>query len=169
MKTTIKIGLTLSLLIGTSLTFAGKDDESKSPLGCRDQGYTFKLNVLDILPDIGGDNQSLYFVYNRLNQPIHLYQMLGNESTRSMYLNHDIRPQQWSALATNQKQLHFICAIDDPKFRYGKIVDCGDSVKVCEYARVKFGLNNRGNYWFLSSNTRGGAVHDVLRDGIIPR
>ena len=119
MKTTIRIGLTLSLLISSNLTFAGKDDESKSPLGCRDQGYAFKLNVLDISTSIGGDNQSLYFVYNRLNQPIHLYQMLGNDSTRSMYLNHDIRPQQWSALATNQKELHYICAIDDPRSSYG--------------------------------------------------
>ena len=163
-------GFIWAVLLANSFPVVAKDDESKSPLGCRDQGYEFKLNVLNIIPNTAApDRQSLYFVFNRLNQPINLYHMLGEKSTRSTYLNHSIRPQQWGVLATNEKELHYICAIDDGKSSYGKVIACADSVKVCEYARVTFGLNNRGNYWFLNSNTRGGAVHDVLRYGIIPR
>lgn len=169
MKTIIKTGFTLAFLLTSSLALAITDDESKSPLGCRDQGYKFKLNVLDIIPEADNDRQSLYFVFNRLDQSINLYQMLGENSTRSTYLNHVIHPHQWSVLATSEKELHYICAVDQAKSRYGKVVTCADSVKVCEYARVTFGLNNRGNYWFVNSNSRGGAVHDVLRYGIIPR
>ena len=169
MKTTIRTGFTLAVLLTSSLAFAINDDESKSPLGCRDQGYAFKLNVLDIIPEADNDRQSLYFVFNRLDQPINLFQMLSENSTRSMYLNHVIHPHQWAVLATSEKELHYICSTNEAKSRYGKVVTCADSVKVCEYARVTFGLNNRGNYWFVNSNSRGGAVHDVLRYGIIPR
>lgn len=167
---TIKQGMIFALLLANSIAANAKDDESKSPLGCRDQGYQFELNVLNIIPNTPAvDRQSLYFVFNRLNQPINLYHMLGDNSTKSTYLNHTIRPQQWAVLATNEKQLHYICSVDDGQSTYGQVVACADSVKVCEYTRVTFGLNNRGNYWFLNSNTRGGAVHDVLRYGIIPR
>lgn len=160
--------LTLSLLIATS-AIAGVDDPSKSPLGCRDQGYEFTLDVLKILPQAEGDRQSLYFIFNRLNSPISFYQMLNENSTRSLYLNHVIKPQQWAVLATSEKELNYICAVNGAASKYGKIVNCSESVKVCEYARVKFGLNNKGNYWFVNSNTRGGAVSDVTHYGIIPR
>lgn len=170
-----------SLWITTCLAFAGTSaeqledefkDVTKSPLGCRDVGYQNKLNVLNILPEAEGDRQSLYFIFNRLNQPINLYQMLGSNSTRSTYLNHVIRPQQWAVLSTSEKEVKYICTIDQvkqSKSRYGKVVNCGESLKVCEYARVKFGLNNRGNYWVVNSNSRGGAVGEVVRYGIIPR
>lgn len=144
-------------------------DESKSPLGCRDQGYRFQLSVLNIEPQAPGDRQSLYFIFNRLDRPVNLYQMLGDDSVRSMPLNHVINGQQWSVLSTSEKQLKYICAVDDAKSKRGKIVNCSDSVKVCEYARVKYGLNNSGNYWFSSSTNRNRAVADVLHYGIIPR
>ena len=145
------------------------DDDSKSPLGCRDQGYQFKLNVMKILPEAGGDRQSLYFIYNRLNRPVNVYQMLNDDSTRSMPFNHVINGQQWSVLSTNQKEMNYICTVDADKTQRGKIVNCSESLKVCEYARVKYGLNNRGNYWFLNSSSKGTAVRDVLHYGIIPR
>lgn len=145
-------------------------DPTKSPLGCKDVGYQTKLNVMKILPEAAGERQSLYFIFNRLNQPINLYQMLGSMSTRSTYLNHVIRPQQWAVLSTNEKELNYICTVDSnkPGSRFGKIVNCGESLKVCEYTQVRFGLNNRGNYWVVNSNSRGGAVGDVVRYGIIP-
>jgi len=178
----IRPWLLLGLLsIATGMASAGTSaeqledefkDVTKSPLGCRDVGYQFNLSVLNILPEAEGDRQSLYFIFNRLNQPINLYQMLGSNSTRSTYLNHVIRPQQWAVLSTSEKEVKYICTIDkvtQSKSRYGKVVNCGESLKVCEYARVKFGLNNRGNYWVVNSNSRGGAVGEVVRYGIIPR
>ena len=141
----------------------------KSPLGCKDVGYTFKLKVLELLPAEAGEKQSLYFIYNALQQPISLYQMLKDESTRSMHLNHVIHGQQWAVLSTSEEKLKYICTVPDPKLTYGKIIDCAESLKVCEYARVKYGLNNKGNYWLVGSNTSGGAVNEVLHYGIIPR
>ena len=156
-------------LMVANLAFAVPDDQSKSPLGCRDLGYEFELNVLKILPTITGDRQSLYFVFNRLNQPVSLHQMLSDKNPERMYLNHVVSPQQWSVLATNQNELKYICALDDATSRHGKVVDCSESVKVCEFARVKYGLNNRGNYWFYTSNSRNGALSDVTHYGIIAR
>lgn len=150
-------------------------DPSKYPLGCRNVGYKYNLNVLQLSPKIEGsavevgDAQSLYFVYNRLNQPIILNQMLKDNSTRSTFLNHVIQANQWAVLATNQKELQFICSVNPLKYGYGKVIDCGDSLKICEYVRVKFGLNNKGNYWVVNSSNRGSAVGDVVRYGIIPR
>jgi hypothetical protein len=155
--------------VGKKLKLKKEGDVSKNPLGCRDVGYKFKLSVMSLLPEAEGEKQSLYFIYNRTNKAVSLYQMLQDNSTRSMYLNHVVRPQQWAVLATTEKELKYICTVEDPSSRYGKIVNCSDTLKVCEYARVKFGLNNKGNYWVVNSNTRGGAVGDVIRYGIIPR
>ena len=148
---------------------AAEEKEDKRPLGCRDVGYRYDLNTLALLAEGTGDRQSLYFIYNSLNKPVNLYQMRHEESTHSTFLNHVIRAGQWGALATSEKELKYICTVDDPKSSYGKIINCSEAVKVCEYARVKFGLNNKGNYWIVSSNSRNGAVRDVTYYGIIPR
>ena len=132
-------------------------------------GYKFDLKVLKLYPEEAGARQSLYFIFNNLPKDISLYQMLKKDSTRSMYLNHIIHARQWAVLSTSEKELNYICTVDDAKSSYGKIVDCAESVKVCEYARVKYGMNNEGNYWLVSSNTSGGAVNEVLHYGIIPR
>jgi hypothetical protein len=152
-----------------TLSYAAEKRDDKSPLGCRDLGYKFELKTLDLLPAEAGERQSLYFIFNALSTPINLYQMLKDNSTRSMYLNHVIRPRQWAVLSTSEKELKYICTVDDAKLSYGKVVDCAESVKVCEYARVKYGMNNKGNYWLVNSNTSGGAVNEVLHYGIIPR
>ncbi len=156
-------------LMVANLAFAVPEDMSRSPLGCRDQGYQFKLNTLTILPTMTGDRQSLYFVYNRLNKPVNLYQMVRDNDPDGLYLNHEVNAQQWSVLSTNEKELKYICAVDAGASDHGKVVDCSESVKICEFARVKFGLNNRGNYWFLNSNTKNGALSDVTHYGIIAR
>lgn len=145
------------------------EDEQKNPLGCRDVGYQFDMRVLKLLPEAAGERNSLYFIFNKQDKPINLYQMRQKDSTRSMYLNHVIRPKQWAVLSTNEKRLKYICTVDDAKLSYGKIVDCEQSIKVCEYANVKFGLNNRGNLWIVKSNNRSGAVREVVHYGIIPR
>ncbi len=158
----------LMLIVVNAVSAAEKSAETP-PLGCRDVGYKFELKVLNLLPEESGEKQSLYFIFNALEKPISLYQMLADDSSRDMFLNHTIRPRQWAVLSTTEKELKYICAVDDGKLSYGKVVDCAQSLKVCEYARVKYGLNNKGNYWLVNSNTSGGAVGDVIRYGIIPR
>lgn len=157
------------LLAVTTVGFSAEKRDDKPPLGCRDVGYKFQLKILELLPEEAGDKQSLYFIFNALPKPINLYQMLKDDSTRSMFLNHVISARQWAVLSTSEKELKYICTVDDPKLSYGKIVDCSESLKVCEYARVKYGMNNKGNYWLVKSNTSGGAVNEVIHYGIIPR
>ena len=159
-----------ALLLGMETTsFAGKKNaEIRSPLGCRDVGYQFDLKVLQILPRSTGDDQSLYFMFNKTGKSINLYQMRQSESSQSVYLNHVIRPNRWAVLSSSER-MKYICTMDDRKTSHGKIVDCAESIKVCEYARVKYGMNNRGNYWLVDGNSRNGAVHEVVYYGIIPR
>ena len=144
-------------------------DDAKRPLGCKDLGYRYILNTLEVLPGDTGDNQSLYFFYNHLAKPLKMYQMLGEKTSHQIFLNHVIPAHQWAALATGEENLTYICAVDDPKKDLGKVVACQDAVKVCEYAKVKFGLNNRGNFWIVKGNTRQGAVAEVVHYGIIPQ
>lgn len=160
-----------TLLLGVEATsFANNhaSDEVKSPLGCRDVGYQYDLNVLQILPRSTGDDQSLYFMFNKTDKAINLYQMRQSESSQSVYLNHVIQPHRWAVLSSSER-MKYICTMDDRKQSHGRIVDCAESIKVCEYARVKYGMNNRGNYWLVNSNSRNGAVHQVVYYGIIPR
>jgi hypothetical protein len=145
------------------------EDTAKSPLGCRDLGYRYDLNTLSIQPHTATENQSLYFFYNQRSQPVRLYHMLGDKTARSTYLNHTIEPHQWAALATGLPELKYLCAVNADKDNLGNMVNCQDSIKVCEFARVRFGLNNRGNYWIVKGNTRNGAVAEVVHYGIIPQ
>lgn len=145
------------------------DAEMLNPLGCKNVGYAFDLKVLKILPSTEGDSQSLYFIYNKTKTAINLYQMRRQtESSQSVYLNHTIPAGRWAVLSSSE-EMKYICTIHDGKQSYGRITDCENALKVCEYARVKYGMNNRGNYWLAEGNTRGGAVQQVIHYGIIPR
>ncbi len=156
------------LLVATSVGYAKKTDD-KFPLGCRDAGYKFVLRTLKLLPAEAGEKQSLYFIFNSLSQNINLYQMRKDDSARSTHLNHVIRARQWAVLSTDESELKYICTVDNAKLSYGKIINCAESLKVCEYVRVKYGMNNAGNHWLVSSNTSSGAVREVVQYGIIPR
>ncbi|KTC74281.1 enhanced entry protein EnhB [Legionella birminghamensis] len=171
---TINTGKTLLLasvlLASMQASYAEKveKEDNRNPLGCRDTGYLFELKTLKLLPEEAGAVQSMYFLFNKSNQKVSLYQMLNKESSRSMYLNHSIQNGQWAVLSTSEKQMKYICTIPQQGSRYGQIVDCADHLQVCEYTNVKFGLNNKGNYWLVNGNTRSGALRDVVRYGIIP-
>ncbi|WED42205.1 endopeptidase IV [Legionella cardiaca] len=177
MKTKIKKTLNGILLVsflysGVNSAFAAKvskeAEDTRNPLGCYDTGYQYDLKTLHLYPGKSGERQSMYFLFNTLNQKVNLYQMRDDESSRSMYLNHAINARQWAVLSTSEKKVKYICTVPDGKEEYGKIVDCADAVRVCEYTNVRYGLNNRGNYWIVNSNTRGGAINEVIHYGIIP-
>jgi len=154
----------------SNIAFAGDDENDvRNPLGCLDVGYEFELKTLSLFPKEAGTRNSLYFIRNKSNQRVNLYQMRQGDSSLSMFLNHDIHPNRWAVLSTCEQEVKYICTVDDRKSKYGKIVDCADNLQVCEFARVRFGLNNRGNHWIVNSNTRNGAVREVVRYGIIPQ
>lgn len=148
---------------------AKKDkDSDRFPIGCRPVGYQQNLKVLTLLPGKEGALQSMYFIYNKMPQTVSLYQMHDQESLYSLWLNHSIVGKSWAVLATGERELKFICTSGDGKKSYGEILDCAQAVKVCEYVNVKFGLNNKGNFWIVNSSTRNGAVNGVVHYGIIP-
>lgn len=174
MESMTKMNLTkiaLCSVLCMSLSYAEAksiNEETRNPIGCYDTGYQFELKTLCLTPGKAGAQQTMYFLLNTSPQRVILYQMLTEESSQSVYLNHMINPNQWAVLATSGKQVRFICAIPDSKRRFGKIVDCASNIRVCEYTHVRYGLNNRGNYWIVKSNTRGGAINEVIQYGIIP-
>lgn len=143
-------------------------EEARFPIGCKPVGYQQYLKVLSIFPGREGALQSLYFIYNNLDQTISLYHMRDEDSEYTTRMNHTIGPKQWAALATGEPLVQFVCTLGDGKADYGKIIDCANTVKVCEYVHVKFGMNNKGNFWIADGTTRNGAVNEVVHYGIIP-
>lgn len=170
----LKLGF-LSFMIAIPLAFAATDsaiidtEETKNPLGCKSVGFKFEMTTLNLLPEESGEPQSLFFIYNQLDSPVQLYQMRDANRVDQLNLNHMILPHRWAVLSTSEKQLRYACAKKNINQQYGALIDCEKSLKICEYVRVKYGLNNRGDYWLVDGNTRGGAVQDVIRYGIIPR
>jgi hypothetical protein len=143
-------------------------DEARNPIGCKPVGYRHHLKIVSLFPGKEGALQSLFFFYNKLPQTVSLYEMRDIDSEYSTRVNHTIGANQWAALAIGEPLVKFICTLGDGKQSYGKIVDCAEAINVCEYVHVKFGLNNKGNFWVSDGNTRNGAVNDVVHYGIIP-
>lgn len=165
----IKKALLLSLcVVASGHLYAEEKEDNRNPLGCKDVGYQYNLNTLQLLARDAGMSQSMYFLYNTSNQKVTLYQMRDEDSSRSMYLNHEIGAGEWAVLSTTDNKMKFICTAPEANSRYGKIVNCSDNVRVCEYTNVKYGMNNRGNYWLVNSTTKNGAIREVVRYGIIP-
>lgn len=152
----------------TAAELKAQKQNERFPIGCRPVGYKQSLKVLSLYPGKEGALQSMYFFYNQLPQTVNLYQMRDRDSVYSMRFNHSVKGKAWAVLATGEPLLKYTCTVGDGKTSYGKIVDCAETIKVCEYVNVKFGLNNKGNFWIVDSNTRNGAVNEVVHYGIIP-
>ncbi len=162
------IGMVVVITLVFSAGLHAKKDDNRAPLGCHDTGYKKELKILKLLPSEAGEQNSMYFVHNKLPETVTLYHMKEGRNFFGIHLNHKILPDRWAVFSTNEKQVKFICTTKDKKLDYGRVIDCKDALKVCEYTKVKFGLNNRGNLWIVNSNTRNGAVREVVRYGIIP-
>jgi hypothetical protein len=143
-------------------------DNARYPIGCTPVGYQESIKIISLFPGKEGALQSMYFFFNKLPETVSLYQMREKDSEYSTRYNHSIRGNSWAVLATGEPLVKFICTLGDGKASYGKIVDCAETIKICEYVHVKFGLNNKGNFWIVDSNTRNGAVNEVVHYGIIP-
>ncbi|MGQ3890028.1 endopeptidase IV [Legionella sp. CNM-1927-20] len=156
------------LLICCGSLFAAEKEDTNNPIGCRDEGYTFNLKTLKLKPHEAGASQSLYIIFNKTDQAINLFQMRPEDSAYSAYLNHTISGNQWAVLATSEPVVKYICSIAEKKSPYGRVVDCQEHLQVCEYTNVKYGLNNRGNYWLANTGSKNDAVRAIVRYGIIP-
>ncbi len=158
-----------SLLGGSVSGYAYEEPEDRYPLGCRDSGYQFNLKTLDLIPHEEEGIPSLFFIFNKTNKPIQLSQMRAGDDDEKMSINHEIPPQKWAALAMDHHHFKYACSEANAKSAYGKVVDCAESLKVCNFARVKYGLNNSGNLWMVAGNTKNGALREVTNFGVIAR
>jgi hypothetical protein len=183
MKMLLPIVAYASFLLSTSLVYAAPtkklstdvlpkpkiNEESRKPFGCRDAGYIFDFKTLQLQPEVVGHRQSLYFILNTKSQPVNLWQMQNEDTSRTLFLNNTINPSQWAVLSTGQKAMQYICTIADKNLPKGRIVDCANSLQICEFVNVVYGLNNRGDYWLVRNSNRAGAVNSVIHYGIIPK
>lgn len=150
--------------------------ETVFPPGCVAVRNVFKYYALSLRQGASGELQSLYFIHNKTLDSVKLYQMRSGEERYIMYLNNEIKPNQWGVFATDEKLVRFICTVPNNKKskskygeKYGEIVDCKKLLEVCQYPNVQFATNNGGNYWSVESNSRDGARAEVIQQGILLR
>ena len=166
-KTARIIGLSLS--IAMFIPTLAQAEIEKLPKGCHDEGYAFNHKALTLMPSKAGNHDSVYFVYNNSPNTINLYQLKSAEEHMGLNINNKIRPFNWGVYSSDESLVRFACSIPSAEYAHGKLVDCQSRLKVCEYTNVKYGLNNKGNYWMSRSNTRGGALRRVNRLGVLLR
>ncbi len=146
---------------------SGRDGIDRLPRGCMQEGYQFKYQLLYLYPPKAGNNDSVYFIFNHSNSNITIYAMSDKNSPSMTLFNNQIRARQWGVFSTDLPMMRFACTIKNAKFAYGELVDCEKHLKVCEYSNVKYGQNNRGNYWMVESTTRNSAVRQAIRYGVL--
>ena len=139
------------------------------PPGCNQEGYSLDYNVLYLHPHAAGNPASLYFVYNNSDKRVTLYQSQRDDADYIININNVVLPNMWAVFATDEKKVKFICAHPNKKYKYGELVDCAKVLKACEFTNVVFGLNNGGNYWVVTNNTKNGAIRQSVRHGILLR
>lgn len=137
------------------------------PRGCHKEGFTYHHNVLTLLPAKAGNHDSVYFIYNKSPNTISLYQLKSVDEHKGLNINNKIRAKQWGVYSSDEDQVRFACSIPSAKYDHGKLIDCGKVLDVCEYTHVKYGLNNRGNYWMARSSSKNGAVRRAMHIGIL--
>jgi len=166
MKRFILIFILVSISFSTA--YADKDNPA-FPRGCQPKGYSFNNYLLNLLPDAAGQSQSIYFIHNNTMQTIRLYNMASGNRAYIMHFNNEIKPNQWGVFSTDEKIVKFICANPSRTSVYGNVVNCKNKLRVCEYVNVKYGDNNNGNYWAVNSDSKNGAIRNIIRQGILLR
>lgn len=145
-----------------------KKDDFRNPTGCMNTGYAFDLKTIRLESAKKGQAHAMFLFLNKSSQTIFLLQMRSEESSRSMFLNHTIPAKNWGVFATSEQKVKYICTIPKAGTTYGEVVDCKDYLNICEFTHVKFGLNNRGNYWLVNSSSKNQSVREIVHYGIIP-
>ncbi len=137
------------------------------PRGCHDEGYDFYHKTLTLLPSKAGNNDSVYFVYNKTGTTVNLYQLKTASEHMGLNINNKIRPYSWGVYSSDESLVRFACSKPSATYNHGQLVDCQSALKVCEYTHVKYGLNNRGNYWMSRSSSKNSALRRVNRIGVL--
>lgn len=137
------------------------------PKGCYQQGFVFEDNTLTLLPPKAGNTDSVYFIYNHSPTTLNLYELQQAKNHLGINANNKIAPYEWGVYSSDQTKVRFACTIPDKTYAHGKLVDCQQKLNVCEYTHVKYGVNNRGNYWMARSASKNAAIKRAIYIGVL--
>lgn len=144
-----------------SVLFVNSSVAAVFPRGCEVTGFAYSDNKL-VLNDSG--EQSYYLIQNRSDAKIELERHDTADAFMSPPLQASIDSMNWSAFASDVKNLNFKCYkhVEDKT----DLINCGDVLDVCRYPRVKFALSNMGNYWISTNKTQNEVIQDSVAKGI---
>jgi len=168
------LGLIITGLVGVCLLITAADaarrdrPARKWPRGCKTVGYQFQAGQLILDPQVEDSDQTVYLIGNRSRG-----RLLVKFKEQEYALIHpnwqtEINYNRFSAFATDEKNIHFTCQ----KIHRGKVgdkVDCGETLKICQYPRAKFAEHNLGNYWITHNQSLNQAVRAIIRRGVLLR
>ena len=167
------ITITITILVLTvgfaNAAKAKKEIDKPYPTGCEAVGFSYKYGVLLLKSNTESTPQSIFFLHNISKKAIEFYQVRDGSHPYIMHSHNTLGPDQWAAYATDQSETKFICTTASKTKYQGGILDCEKSLKICQYPKVKFALNNRGNYWATTNQTKNSAVKTVIRQGTLLR
>ena len=137
--------------------------ESQFPLGCKISGFGFKDGKLVLKQETAQATQTVYFIHNMAEHAVHLHYIKDPHAFMSPSWSTDISGDNWSAFAPDKDGVTFRCKSNDSK------IDCQEKLEVCQFAKAKFALSNKGDYWVASNKTQDAVVHAAVQKGILLR
>lgn len=150
--------ITLLALIVSTNTFARKSNSF--PHGCESVGFHFSDKEI-ILNEDG--EQTIYFIENNSSKPLEVKYDEKKNVFMSVGWHTNLSAKRWAVFASDQKAQHFRC------FEKGEQVSCGQSLRVCQYPRVKFAVSNQGSYWVAQNMSLNQAKRKAIKTGILLR
>ena len=159
--TVFLLGLTVS-----HDALAAKRKPRRFPNGCRQLGFQFEGRLLTLVParEELPNPQTLYFLHNTSGRSIHIKAEKSTDQPFTPSYENYIGVNRWAAFAMDLKTVAFTCNTGR-----GEVINCGDTLELCQYNNVKFSDSNGGNYWVVKSLPRYGAIHKAINIGILLR
>ena len=151
----------IKYLVLSSLFLVTCASAGKFPRGCEVTGFAYNQNFL-ILSGIS--DQSYYLIQNKSNTKIELERHGSDEIFMSPPLQASINSMNWSAFATDVKDINFKCY--QHVSENTAIVNCQDVLEICQYPRAKFALSNMGTYWITSNKSQNAIIQESIAKGI---
>jgi hypothetical protein len=135
------------------------------PRGCEVRGFGYSTDYL-IINENGF--QTFYLIQNKSNKTIELENYETNPDVfMSPKLECKISPNRWSAFASDVKNTHFNCFINENGKRLA--TKCSNVLEVCQYPRVRFAVSNMGSYWVSTNKPQSQVVQESINKGIFLR
>lgn len=144
-----------------------KEEKLRYPYDCTAENYYYHYYTLILNPSQKYEAQSIYFVHNTSSKIINLLQTKNGDEPYIMHMKTTIKPNMWSVLAMDEKQISIICTWKNEKASREEVLNCKNLLDICEFTHSKFGDNHRGNYWVVENNTMMGAKRATRYHGVL--